>query len=122
MNNKSLFLNKLNFIFDIVIYCTFYICFLVTLYPLLSDLIAYSGTSLPQYTIFFWKIAWFCEHYFYIPIFILIIIGIWCTRYTCIFDSWKIQFMMKCIGTIFFLGTMITLSPSFISIAPSIPI
>jgi len=121
MNRRTASFKKLDLTLDITIYCIFYICFLITLYPVLSDLIARSGTTQPQYTIFFWEIGWFCEQYFYIPALVPIMIVAWCELYTNIFYSWSVRFMVKCMGAIFFLGTMVTLSPvTFLHMGPAI--
>jgi hypothetical protein len=102
---------KLDLTSDITIYCIFYICFLITIYPVLSDLMASSGAEQSQHTIFFWRIGRFCEQYFYLPALIPIVIVAWCELYTKIFSFWSVRFMVKCIGAIFFLSTMIALSP-----------
>jgi len=111
IKRKTVFFRKLDLTLDITIYCIFYICFLITIYPVLSDLIAHSGKTQPQYTVFFWKMGWVCKQYFYIPAVVPIVIVAWCELYTNIFYYWSVRLMVKCIGAIFFLGTMVTLSP-----------
>lgn len=103
-------MKNINLIFDLVIYCLFYVCFSQFIVPVITFIITYLGARIPDYSYFFWDIDAFFVAYFYFPLMVFLAIIAWIEFYTNIFDSWIVQFVLKFVCAIFFMSIMVAIS------------
>ena len=102
-------ITHLKMTFDIGLYCIWYVCFLYMVFPILVG-IYLEGVEMPEVTILFYTICFFCRRFLYIPIIIFWGGIVWCEYSTKIFHAWYVQFMAKCFILLFFISTMFFLS------------